>query len=295
MIGLMTSESTRLSCRGCHELKLVSTFGSGIELSVGDTIVTVVSSSKLGSKSKSSVESVSSASDSEPIGGVAGLAFAFLLRFPLPFPEMIEFAHDFTFRGLSLRDDFDFSASLATASWSLGDVAGDWKDLDKAGSEMLVGSVRMGVSLWRDSNLKNGRRFVGTLAIGEVGDIGEIADIGLFIVTGSPLSEDPMNLSRTAPAVLGRPSSSTVLNEVRPALAACGPVPLTIEDKLFVAECPRIVDNDVSVSEEMVESGRMYSTRSENPTRALDGGRALESSDVLLSRSEGWEMERLNL
>jgi hypothetical protein len=39
-----------------------------------------------------------------------------------------------------------------------------------------------------------------------------------------------------------------------------------------------MVDNDVSVSDEIVESGRMYSTLSEKPTRALEGGRRGEVS-----------------
>ena len=52
---------------------------------------------------------------------------------------------------------------------------------------------------------------------------------------------------------------------------------------------------DVSVSEDMVESGRMYSTLSENPTRALEGGRALDSSSALLLRREGCEMDLLNV
>lgn len=250
-------------------------------------MVTVVSSSKFGSKSRSSVESVSSASDNAPAGGVAGLVFVFLLRFPLLLPEMIELAHDLTFRGFSLREDFDFSESFTGASSFSGEETGDWNDLDSAGSEALVGRVRTALSLWRDSSLKNGRRLFCVLEIGALGEMGEIALMGLFIAMGSPLREVPMNLSSTAPAVLGRPSSSTVLNAVRPALATCGLFPLTMEDKLFVAECPRIVDKDVSVSEEMVESGRMYSTRSEKPTRALDGGRAPASLSALLSRNDG--------
>lgn len=104
-----------------------------------------------------------------------------------------------------------------------------------------------------------------------------------------------MKLSRIAPAVLGRPSSSTVLSDGRPIRAGCGLelLPPTIDERLLVAEWPRKVDMEVSVSEEMVESGRMYSTLSENPTRALEGGRAAESSSALLSRRDGWEIDLL--
>lgn len=37
----------------------------------------------------------------------------------------------------------------------------------------------------------------------------------------------------------------------------------------------------------------MYSTLSENPTLALDGGRAIVSLSALLSRKDGWEMDLL--
>jgi hypothetical protein len=47
---------------------------------------------------------------------------------------------------------------------------------------------------------------------------------------------------------------------------------LMTDDMLPVTEWPRMVDIELSVSEDMVESGRMYSTRSEKPTRARDGG-----------------------
>lgn len=42
----------------------------------------------------------------------------------------------------------------------------------------------------------------------------------------------------------------------------------------------------------MVESGRMYSTLSENPTRALDGGRAGSSSETR-SRRDGCDTDLL--
>lgn len=98
--------------------------------------------------------------------------------------------------------------------------------------------------------------------------------------------------------MLGRASSSrVVLSDGRPDRADCGldVLALMTDDKLFVAECPRTVDNDVSVSDEIVESGRMYSTLSEKPTRALDGGLAvlIESSNALGPRREGCEIDLL--
>jgi hypothetical protein len=52
---------------------------------------------------------------------------------------------------------------------------------------------------------------------------------------------------------------------------------------------------EVSVSDEMVESGRMYSTLSANPTRALDGGRTDRSSSESCFRSDGCDIDLLNL
>lgn len=88
------------------------------------------------------------------------------------------------------------------------------------------------------------------------------------------------------------------------ASCAFGPPPLTIDERLFEAEWHRNVDRDMSVSAEMVDRGRMYSTLSEKPTRALDGGRAVESSSsslvllLLLSsdpltRNDGCDMDLL--
>lgn len=48
---------------------------------------------------------------------------------------------------------------------------------------------------------------------------------------------------------------------------------LSIDEMLLLTEWPRIVDMELSVSEEMVDSGRgMISTLSEKPTRGRDGG-----------------------
>lgn len=73
-------------------------------------------------------------------------------------------------------------------------------------------------------------------------------------------------------------------------MTLCGEVAmfseLIIEEKLPLTECPRIVDMELSVSDDMMESGRIYSTRSENPTRALDGGRLCGDSSATLG--SGW-------
>lgn len=98
-------------------------------------------------------------------------------------------------------------------------------------------------------------------------------------------------LSRMAPAVPGRLSSSTVLSVGVPDRVNGGltVVPPTMEDRLFVVECPRSVDT--SVSEEIVDRGRMYSTLSEKPTRAREGGRGVDSSSELLFRRQGCDMD----
>lgn len=58
-----------------------------------------------------------------------------------------------------------------------------------------------------------------------------------------------------------------------------GVLRLRTEEMLLLTEWPRTVDIELSVSDEIVESGRgMYSTSSENSTRGLDGGRVGESS-----------------
>jgi hypothetical protein len=152
------------------------------------------------------------------------------------------------------------------------------------------------VSLRFDSRRKNPRRLPVAPATA-IGDVGDTADMGRLRSEESPARELLIKLSRTAPAVLGRPSSSTVLSDGRPIREGCGLelLPPTIDERLLVAEWPRKVDMEVSVPEEMVESGRIYSTRSENPTRALDGGRAAKSSSELLSRNDGCDTDLLNL
>lgn len=53
-----------------------------------------------------------------------------------------------------------------------------------------------------------------------------------------------------------------------------GVLRLRTEEMLLLTECPRTVDSELSVPDEMVERGRgINSTLSENPTRSRDGGR----------------------
>ena len=92
--------------------------------------------------------------------------------------------------------------------------------------------------------------------------------------------------------MLGRDSSSTVLRVGRPFRLEEVPA-LKTDDRLLVAEWPRTVE--VSVSEEMVDKGRMYSTLSEKPTRAREGGRGVSSRSCkeLASRNDGWDIDLL--
>jgi hypothetical protein len=172
--------------------------------------------------------------------GVDRLAFDFLLCFP--FLGMIEFAQDLTLRGLRLAlrvVDLNFSTSSVDSSPAQGGegrAASDERDRD--GSDRLVGSVGTELSLrfdWKKPRFLVGRR--GELGP-VVGDVGDKADMGRLRSDGSPPSGLLMKLSSTAPAVLGRPSSSTVLSEGRPILEGCGLelLPPTMDDKLLVAE-----------------------------------------------------------
>lgn len=155
----------------------------------------------------------------------------------------------------------------------------------------------MDLSLILDSNRKKPRFLVGMS--GEVGlgpadrerEDEETADMGRLRSDTSSIKGLLRILSSTAPAVPGRLSSSTVLSvgvldRVNGGLTV---MPPTTDDRLFVVECPRSVE--ASVSEEMVERGRMYSTLSEKPTRALEGGRGVDSSSELLFRRQGCDMD----
>jgi hypothetical protein len=63
-----------------------------------------------------------------------------------------------------------------------------------------------------------------------------------------------------------------------------GVLKLRTEDMLLLTECPRMVDKEPSVSDEMVDNGRgMYSTFSENSTRGLDDGLVGESFTMVSS------------
>ena len=210
----------------------------------------------------------------------------------------MEFAHDFTLRGLRpiFRETL-LGFSLVSAdgpSTAIGEASGESKDLERAGSDALVGSVGYELGSWRESLWNRLRRFVGSFGVGVVGDTGERADTGRLRSDVSPFIRPLTNMSNTAPAVLGRlSSSSTVCNEGRTDRAGCGLLQPTMDERLLAAECPR---NDIvaSVSEDMVERGRIVSILSEKVTRALDGGRAPSSSEGF-SRNDGCEMDLLNL
>lgn len=167
---------------------------------------------------------------------------------------------------------------------SAGEDIGDSESTETEASEVVIpDAAEMEESLFRCSDQKKLRfllwRAGGLLAEGEGCSSGKIADLGRFDASSSP---NPILLvsleSRMAPAVLGLPvlgslSNATVRGQ-RPTRAAEGlEAPLMTDDRLFETEWPRIVDMVLSVSEEIVERGRMYSTVSENPTRARDDGR----------------------
>ena len=269
-------------------------------------MVTVLSTSKLASKSTSSESEVSSPSAAASGGEVGALPLPLLLC--LLFLKSVELAHDLTFLGLrfALRLTLGFSESPKTSSSScIGDGSGEsFAGTERAGSEALDVSVGTEGSLRRDSRRKKPLFFAGTRGrVGLfrlVGDVVETADMGLLRLKASLANCRFLrgDISNIAPAVLGRPSSSTVgLSDRRPIRADGGvdAPPLTIEDRLPVAEWPRKVDSEVSVSDEMVDSGRMYSILSEKPTRALEGGRLGEESESSgknpPSRSEGCETD----
>jgi hypothetical protein len=203
--------------------------------SVGDTIVTVLSTSKLASKSRSS-ETSESSSKVNCEGGVEALSFGFLLYFA--FFGIIELAHDFTFLGvlLDFRDLILVLCSPDSSSSTMGEGRGDSMGTVRAGSEALD---RVGTegSPRRGSDLKKLRRLAGrAVVLGVVTAVGEIAEEGRLRLV--PSSSECLRLPKIAPAVLGRDSSSTVLSVGRPFLNVCGlAVPaLTTDDKLFVAE-----------------------------------------------------------
>lgn len=61
---------------------------------------------------------------------------------------------------------------------------------------------------------------------------------------------------------------------------------LSTDEMLLFTEWPLRVDTELSVSEEMVESGRgMNSTLSENPTRGREGGLAMGFSSASSNES----------
>lgn len=270
---------------------------TGVVALSGDTIVTVLSASKIASKSISSDPSVSSKSSLASTGGVGARPLDFLPCFD--FLGMIECAQDFTFLGarVALRGLVFSIPPLCSSCVGSGDGSGDCADVDSAGSETALERVCTEGSLRRDSKRKKLRRLAGN--VGEVGlarPAEDVADDGRLRSKASPSRRASLCMSKTAPAVLGRESSSTVvLSERRPVRADCGlEVPLMTEERLLVAEWPRNVDMEVSVSDEMVDSGRMYSTLSEKPTRARDGGRGMlfaSSAKELAARKDGCDID----
>ena len=62
------------------------------------------------------------------------------------------------------------------------------------------------------------------------------------------------------------------------------------DERLFETEWPFTVDMELSVPEDIVDSGRMYSTCSEKPTRAREGGRC-KSSESTLGDVKPWADE----
>lgn len=71
-----------------------------------------------------------------------------------------------------------------------------------------------------------------------------------------------------------------------------GVLRLRTDEMLLLTEWPRLVDMELSVSEDMVESGLgMYSTFSENSTRGLDGGRVGDSGKGTDSDSSSLAIE----
>lgn len=186
---------------------------------------------------------------------------------------MIELAHDFAFLGplIDLRV-LVLPSLVSSSSVFVGEGKGDSTGTVKAESDALE-RVKTEGSLRFVSKRKKLRRLAGTvLALGCDMAVGEMADDGRRKLDAS--FPNKRWLSKIAPAVLGRDSSSTVLSVGRPFRLEEVPALMT-EDKLFVAEWPRTVE--VSVSEDIVERGRMYSTLSENPTRAREGGRGVSS------------------
>lgn len=199
---------------------------------------------------------------------------------------MMEVAHDFTFRGLwDLRGgDCGAFIWMSEGLGSAGEDMGDSESTDTEASEVVAAdAAEIEESLLRCSDQKKLRFFAWRagelLAGGGTCTSGKIADLGRLELSNSPKLPLPVSLtSKIAPAVLGRPdllSLSKVTARFGRAIRATDGLeaPLTTEDRLFETEWPRIVDMVLSVSEEMVESGRMYSTVSEKPTRARDGGR----------------------
>jgi hypothetical protein len=140
--------------------------------------------------------------------------------------------------------------------------------------------------------LRDRRRDVLGLPV-DIAGLGDEAEPGRLNFSRRPPNSSVLLLtSRTAPAVAGRgvalPCSRVVSSTGRAILAKTGlaaPM-LIIEERLPDTECPRTVDMELSVSDDIVDKGRMYSMRSEKPTRTRGAGLRGEESDSSRNRPE---------
>lgn len=214
-------------------------------------------------------------------GGVGVLSIAGRLRLPCDFDlrEIRDRMPDlrFVFDCFSDSEPANSSPSARISGLSIasGDVGGEGNN---EGSEMLDRRTCVGFfdshqpklflfgDLTSDATLDGGFSDAGV----ETADFGRsFSSARACISCLSRVVE-----SRMLPELCGRTlefSSSKVVWSGRRAMRVDGglDVPrLMTDDRLFDTECPpRIVDIELSVSDEIVDSGRMYSTRSEKPTR----------------------------
>jgi hypothetical protein len=195
---------------------------------------------------------------------------------------MNDVAQSFTLRGFFwglLRCDFLQVRSAFSEDIEVEEIFGDSKISFGFPFEEFLAVVTSRSLCWQSEVVKiflfecTGLR----IELLSMGELGEIADIGLFRKLDDTDASRAIGVgtSRTAPAVLGRDSSPRVVigggREVRGA-DGLDVMELTIDDKLLVTEWPRTVDMELSVPDDIVDKGRMYSIRSENPTLAREGG-----------------------
>jgi hypothetical protein len=233
-------------------------------------------------------------------GGVGVRSSAGLFRLPcdLDFREISDLVHDFVFFDF---DCFSVSSSASSSpsaakvglSTESGDVGGEGS---KEGSEMLDRRTCVGFFESHQPKLLLFGDFTSEVVLdGGCSETGvDTADFGLsFSSIGAWSSCLSLVIeSRMLPELCGRAfelSSSNVVCSGKRAIRVDGGLDvlrLITEDKLPDTEWPpRIVDSELSVSDEMVDRGRMYSTRSEKPTRTL--GTTLGGESELLRVCSG--------